>query len=620
MAGISETPVVTEGKKLTSKDLDMLASGEYQPPEGIKKPLVVSGLQTQQEIANFVKDMNMQFAQGAAHGAGEEAIAAMKTGSISSPEYIAERSKLRSQLAAVEKERPITSAIAQGLGGMVTTAAVPFMSATRGARAGKEILSAALSGAGEAPEMKDIPKSALTSAAIQTGLEGAGRLVKELAFDDPTKILTRSIGVSTKDMRAPEGRTAADAVERLRKVGFFDSGEKFVDPSLSKFVKNTKSLDSFLKPQNLETLNETAQQAINVLKTKNNQLIRGKTIRPKDLISELNLGVADMTYDPTGYNVEARQALADEVKNVILNDLVAKGHYTPNGPIRATAIEEAKKALDAHIGSPAFKKNAEDLGINPEAMMLFRKRLDSVVDSVAGPTYKNNNDLMSDLITVRNIIQNTENRSYVEAGGRLLDTRSPYQKVMSVISPTPVDIARSQTSAAIEQPGGEAIGQLGKRTLREAFTGKRTPQGQVEDFVTRKGYDFSKVRKAFPQAIDPMAIAKMKLPRTTKGLLENKEAVITKLMVNGVPDQMIETITQALNEDPDAIESVGSMIAMQFPTLFEKSKYKMFDGKLLDPNERAKAADDTSKRDDLNSVQKAKIINELNKTGKWLGE
>jgi hypothetical protein len=46
----------------------------------------------------------------------------------------------------------------------------------------------------------------------------------------------------------------------------------------------------------------------------------------------------------------------------------------------------------------------------------------------------------------------------------------------------------------------------------------------------------------------------------------------------------------------------------------------MFDGKLIDPQERAKAADDTSKRDDLNSLQKAKIINELNKSGKWLGE
>ncbi len=165
----------------------------------------------------------------------------------------------------------------------------------------------------------------------------------------------------------------------------------------------------------------------------------------------------------------------------------------------------------------------------------------------------------------------------------------------------------------------EAAGHGAITYLRNGqFAGEPTKQGQ-------SNYNFGNVKPAFPSAfnqpqVNQMEVAKLRLPRTTEGLIKNKEAVISKLMVNGVPDEMIQAITQALNEDPEAVGSIASMVAMQFPTLFEKSKYKMFDGKILDPQERAKAADEVSKRDDLNSLKKFKIINELNKTGKWIGE
>lgn len=618
MAGMQEErEVTTSNKKVTAKDLDALTeAGDYVPPEGVKAPLVVSGLRTQKQIADYVKSMNLKLGQGAVQGFGDEALAALETGSISSPEYLEERQKNRQVLADIDKRFPISSAIAEGTGSVLSTSAVPGMTGSAAARFGKELISAGVQGAGDAPEMKDIPKSAGTSMAIQGALEGAGKVAKELVFDDPTKILTRSIGVSGKDMKGASGRTAADSVERLRQAGFFESGGKFVDPDKSKFIRDTNSMERFLKPQTLESLNETAQKSIIALKDKNNALIANKTIKPKDLTDALNDGIAEMTYDPTGYNVDARAKLAQEVKDVVLNDLVVKGHLLPSGNIKASAVEEAKQALDAHMGSPAFQKSANDLGINPEAMMLFRKKMDSLVDSVGGPTYKKNNDLMSDLITVRNVIQNTENKSYVEAGNRIMDNRSIYEKMMDVVSPTPVDIARSSTSEALSSPGGELIQRIGKRTVTNELNQGRKPQS-----VEAGRYDFSRVKPAFGFGRpDPMEVAKMRLPRTTEGLIKNKEAVISKLMVNGVPDEMIGAITQALNEDPDAVGSVASLMAMQFPTLFEKSKYKMFDGKILDPQERAKAADDTSKRDDLNSLQKAKIINEVNKTGKWLGE
>ena len=53
----------------------------------------------------------------------------------------------------------------------------------------------------------------------------------------------------------------------------------------------------------------------------------------------------------------------------------------------------------------------------------------------------------------------------------------------------------------------------------------------------------------------------------------------------------------------------------QLPDVFEKSKYKVFDGRFIDPNDKARAADSISRREDINSIQRAKMISKINKTG-----
>lgn len=203
----------------------------------------------------------------------------------------------------------------------------------------------------------------------------------------------------------------------------------------------------------------------------------------------------------------------------------------------------------------------------------------------------------------------------------------------SVKGSTPEYLTSILKQASKIAPAAPGLAKTG--TILGLREGKFNPE-MTKD-LNMPGYDFSNTKPAFQGSpnpsknfrttqsvsgldMTPMEVMKTRLPRSTKGLIENKDLVIAKLAINGVPPEMIDTITQALNDEPEALESLGPMVAMQFPNLFAKSKYNMFDGKILDPNERSKAADDTSKRDDLNSLQKAKIINELNKNGKWLGE
>lgn len=134
------------------------------------------------------------------------------------------------------------------------------------------------------------------------------------------------------------------------------------------------------------------------------------------------------------------------------------------------------------------------------------------------------------------------------------------------------------------------------------------------------GYDFANTLPAFegttPWGFDKQELIKYKLPTTTQGLKAEKHKILAKLSMEGLPDEMLNTITQALNGDDEDLSNVAPAIMVQFPELFKKGKYMQFDGKFLDPNDRAKAADDISKREDINSIQKAKMINQINKFNK----
>jgi hypothetical protein len=157
--------------------------------------------------------------------------------------------------------------------------------------------------------------------------------------------------------------------------------------------------------------------------------------------------------------------------------------------------------------------------------------------------------------------------------------------------------------AAKVAPAGAAVGQRGAiQFMREG------------EFVPESNMGRSPQSIPSPR-MSPKEIINYRLPRSTQGILENKDKVLAKLVQNNVPDETIDAVAQALNGDPDQLSDIAPLLLQQFPTLFEKSKYMVFDGIFIDPNDKAKAADNISKRDDLNSIQRARMINKINKTG-----
>lgn len=116
----------------------------------------------------------------------------------------------------------------------------------------------------------------------------------------------------------------------------------------------------------------------------------------------------------------------------------------------------------------------------------------------------------------------------------------------------------------------------------------------------------------------PEDILKFKLPTTTQGFIQNKKTVLAKLAQEGFAGEQIDAIAQALNGDEVDLSDSVRVLYSQFPGVFDRytskngKRFAIFDGEFIDPEQKAQAADQVSKRKDLNSIQKAKMISTIN--------
>lgn len=147
-----------------------------------------------------------------------------------------------------------------------------------------------------------------------------------------------------------------------------------------------------------------------------------------------------------------------------------------------------------------------------------------------------------------------------------------------------------------------------------------------DNYVMENESKYPKVFGREPQSVDVQSI---KIPRSVQGILQNKEAVLEKLAAQGISDNVYRAVAYGMNKSPKNLSNVLPLLMQEYPDMFEDNQsnyssaddkyYNLLDGKFIDSNEAAAAADSISKRSDLSSVQRAKIINEINKNKKWTG-
>lgn len=109
----------------------------------------------------------------------------------------------------------------------------------------------------------------------------------------------------------------------------------------------------------------------------------------------------------------------------------------------------------------------------------------------------------------------------------------------------------------------------------------------------------------------PMELIKTPLPRTTEGLLKNKNFVLAKIAQEA--PSMFGAIKDVMENQPDKLPALASMAAQQVPQLFEQDKYNSFDGVIMDPKMKIMAMDDVRGNDSLSSIEKAKMFKKIQK-------
>lgn len=545
---------------------------------------------------------------------------------------------IRQGIAEARARSPIATAVGETATG-IGTAFVPGLGAGKLAGAGSMVARGMFEGLGTAQDKTSWEGA--TQAGIGGALAAGGALVggglKKLTTGNADKARANILGARTSEFKEIGIKERKRIAKNLKDMGLFSTQKVDFDVNAGKFVPRGKSLENLEKPVREKLLErlEDASSKIQEEKIKSIGKFLNNPVPLAEIEDELNKVVRSYGGKATG--MPERRAAAEAVKQKILVDI--EEDYLADGLEDATVglIERAKNRLSEDVKNygknPLLQKVTDEAQIYQNMYSAINRKLR---EKLADTKYAKFNEMQQNMLTASadlykaiaaddaqvaqagwggwfNKIAN-ETLGSPEAGLGMANVSEALSKVpgtvnavRTTVSEAPFQVQRSWMDTSMPTVDANTL-----KTRSE--TAQPSPTG----------YKFQNVKPAFPmrrpQSIDPMEVAKMKLPRTTKGLIENKEAVISKLLVSGVPEEMVESVTIALNEDPEAVGSVASLVAMQFPTIFEKSKYKMFDGKILDPNERARAADETSKRDDLTSLQKAKIINELNKTGKWLGE
>lgn len=95
------------------------------------------------------------------------------------------------------------------------------------------------------------------------------------------------------------------------------------------------------------------------------------------------------------------------------------------------------------------------------------------------------------------------------------------------------------------------------------------------------------------------------LPRDSKRILANPTALMAK-MQQVAPNQ-VPVLQEMLDNDPEGMAEAGPKIAQMFPTIFEKDKYGMFDGKIIDPVMQQKFLVDLYDDEGMSSIEKANL-------------
>lgn len=593
-----------------------------------KKPFteyIVESAEAQEAIEakqiDDLKDNALLLQHGASMGFSDEIVGGVEA--MLGGDYKEERDKFRETLKDARKRQGLLGDTAE-LAGNVGVTMIP--GAKVASTAGKEIALAMAQGLGESDELEDAPKHMLISGGLSAGTQVAGKVAKKMLFDEPDKILARTSGARNMDFLKGRGgdKDPAKVAADLDKIGFFRQGDVVYDTHYKKFIPHPgkSRLETFFKPQSLENLHDRAQIAMTAIRHRKAEILKGKTIPSEKLIAKLDEGLKE--FIPKGIDNASRKETAEKIKDLIFEDLIAQGAmqsktHVPhmnmalkgnhhNKVISATGLDTYKGHLGQEV-EKSFIKRLQEVGMDDEAIIKFRGKIDDLLTEYGGAPYKDNNVISHKLNLLSEDAWNKISRHSAEGIEKPpLTAGSLWDKAIDMVNPASVGVGRARI--------GKEMDSWPVETIRKGF--KRAPV-ELYNNMDRENYveQNPPMQKQTSVPNIPEQLIRTPLPRSTEGLNKNKPFVLKK--VAQMAPEMFEAVKDVYENNPENLGELAQVLAMKMPHFFEKDKYNRFDGRILTEKDKSQAIKDTLLRKDVDAIAQGKIITLLNREGLFEG-
>ena len=597
--------------KSTEEDLGFSPISEESEPDFMSGDYLV---ETAKDIATTLPQGVTTWAdeiQAAAQAGGKKIMGAEEPfGDI----YEQDVAKIRQGVFEARARSPYATTIGE-IGAGIGSAFVPGLGPLAGA--GKfstglgMVTRGAAEGLGSAEDKMSL--SGLTQAGIGGAIGAGGALVsgalKKTTTQDPNAIRANILGARTSEFKEIGIKERSKIAKDLKDMGLFQSNKVEFDTKAGKFISKGKSLENIEKPTR-DKLLDRLDDATKKIQDEKKKLLGKHWDDPIDLEEvedALDQVVLDYSKKATGKAERLKDA--QDIKDKILDDILSDLEESGQENFTIGMLENAKLRLSEDVSN--YGKNPL-LQKTPDSAQLYQSMYSSInkkLRKVMGDNkYSKYNDMQQKMLTAKTDLAKaiaSENAQTASAGWG-----GWFNKIANETLGSP--------EAGLGIAGVADI--LQSRPIKPLMTPARllteeAPFSTIRYFDPSTRNPYSTGRSPQSIGFSPKDVINFKIPRTTQSIMENKDMVLAKLVQNGADPMMVDAITEGLNGSGDEVSKVIPLLINQMPTLFQPSKYNTFDGKFLDPNDRAKAADDISKRDDINSIQRAKMINKINKTG-----
>lgn len=547
---------------------------------------------------------------------------------------------IRKGVAEARERSPIATTVGE-IGTGIGTAFIPGLGAGKLSSGAAMIARGAVEGLGTAEDK--LSSEGLIQTGIGAGFGAGGALLsgglKKLHSINPKAERAAVLGAKSGEFKEIGIKEREAIADELKNMGLFSNQKVTFNTEKMKFEPQGKTLETLERPVR-DKLAQRLQDASDVIQQKKMEVLGKAADKPinMDAVSEyLDKAAADFAKGKTGRSEVLTEALS--LKDTIIQDMMLEMEDSLDEQPTLKLLEAAKNRLSKEV--TAYGKNPLVAKTPHQAEMYqkFYSALNRVLrEEVGDPRYAKFNETQQKMLTAMGDLAKAQASD--AAAKSSIGWGNPFNRMANaVLSSEEASLSAAGMKEISDLPGLRQVGAAGRIVAPELpgaairYLDPSMPDVQVpfapESQPTGK---FNNVRPAFPfgatpeeqirklpgsTMLSPREIINFRIPRSTDGILQNKDKVVAKLAQNGIPDEMLRTVAQALDGDSSDLADIAPLLVTQFPTLFEKSKYKVFDGVILDPNDKARISDVISKRADVDSITKAKAINEINVSGKF---